>query len=62
MPRFDEATYLSFLFKFTLSERLSNSLRGSDVSLFSKFISIVSKLFYNFIEFSILCMFDTKNI
>ena len=54
MLRFDKATYLSLLFKFILSERLSNSLWGSDVLLFSEFINIVSILFYNFIEFIIL--------
>ena len=51
MPRFDKATYLSLRFKSALSERLSNSLQRSDVLLFSKFINIVSTLFYNFIEF-----------
>ena len=35
---FDKATYLSVLFKFFLPERLSNSLWGSDVLLFSEFI------------------------
>ena len=44
---------LSF-FKFIWSERLSNSLWGSDVLIFSEFINIVSVLFYNFIEFFIL--------
>ena len=34
MLRFDKATYSSLLFKFILSERLSNSLLGSDVLLF----------------------------
>ena len=51
MLTFDKATYLSFLFKFILSERMSNSLWGSDVAIFSEFINIVSILFYNFIEF-----------
>ena len=54
MLRFDKVTYLSFLFKFILSVTLSQSLRGSDVLLFSQFINIVSILFYNFIEFIIL--------
>ena len=54
MLRFDKATYLSLLFKFILSERLSNSLWGADVLLFSEFIKIVSILFYNSIEFVIL--------
>ena len=31
MLRFDKATYLSVLFKFILSVKLSNSLWGSDV-------------------------------
>ena len=53
MLRFDKATYLSLLFKFILSERLCNSLWGSDVLLFSEFINIVFILFYNFIEFII---------
>ena len=53
MLRFDKATYLSLIFKFILSERLSNSVGGSDVLLFSEFINIVSILFYKFIEFSI---------
>ena len=49
MLRFDKA---ALLFKFILSVTLSNSLWGSDVSLF--LINIVSILFYNFIEFIIL--------
>ena len=56
MLRFDKATYLSLLFKFILSQRLSNSLCGSDVLLFSEFINILSTLFYNLIKFIIsLC-------
>ena len=51
---FDKGTYLSLLFKFILSERLSDSLRGSNVLLFSKFINIVSISFYKFIEFIIM--------
>ena len=54
MLRFDKATYLSLLFKFILSERLRNSLRGSDVLLFSEFINVVCILFYNFIELAML--------
>ena len=46
--------YLSLLFKFILSERLSNDLWGADVLLFSEFINIVSILFFRFIEFIIL--------
>ena len=58
MLRFDKATYLSLLFKFILSERLSNSLWGSYVLLFSEFITIVSIWFYNFVELIILlCTF-----
>ena len=33
MLRFDKATQLSFLFKFILTERVSNKLGGSDVLL-----------------------------
>ena len=51
MLRFDKVTYLSLLSKFILSKRLINSLRGSDVLLFSEFINIVYILFYNFIKF-----------
>ena len=54
MLRFDGARYLSLLFKFILSERLSDSLWGSDVLLFSEFTNLASILFYNFIEFIIL--------
>ena len=51
MSRFDKPTYLSLHFKFTLSVRLSKSLRGSDALLFLEFINIVSILFHKFIEF-----------
>ena len=51
MSRFDKPTYLSLHFKFTLSVRLSKSLRGSDALLFSEFINIVSILFHKFNEF-----------
>ena len=44
MLRFDKATYVSLLFKFILSERLSSSLWGSDVLLFLEFINMVSTL------------------
>ena len=54
MLKFDKATYFSLLFKFVLSERSSNSLRGSDVLLFSEFINIASTLVYNFTEFIVL--------
>ena len=33
MLRFDKASYLSLIFKFILSERLSNSVGGSDTFL-----------------------------
>ena len=51
---FDKATNLSFIFRFNLSVRVSNSLWGSDVLLFSEFINIVSILFHNFIGLIIL--------
>ena len=51
--RFDEATYLSFLFKFIISKRLSCRLWRSDVLLFSDFINIVFILPYNYTEFII---------
>ena len=54
MLRFDKATHFSLSFKFILFARLSNSLWGSDVSLFSEFIYIVSILYYTSIEFVIL--------
>ena len=41
MLRFDKTTYLSLLLMFTLSEKLSNSLWGSDVLLFPEFMNIV---------------------
>ena len=54
MLRFEKATYLSLLFWFILSERLSYSLWGWDVLLFPEFKDIVSVLFYNFIKLIIL--------
>ena len=54
MLRFDKETYLSPLFQFILSVRLSISLWGSDVSLFLVFINLVCFLIYDFIEFNIL--------
>ena len=51
MLRFDKPTYLSLLFKFILSERLSNSLMGREVLLF---INIVPMFFYNFIKLILL--------
>ena len=53
MLRFDKARYLSLLFKVILSERLNNSLWGSDLLLFLELIK-VSILYYTFIEFIIL--------
>ena len=55
--KFDKATYLSLIFKFILSEGLSNSLWGWDVLLFLELINVVPVLFYNVLEFIIL--FDT---
>ena len=46
--------HISFLHNSFLSVRISNSLWGKDVLLFSEFISIVSILFYNSTEFIIL--------
>ena len=54
MYRFDKATYISLLPKCILYKGLSNSIWGSDALLFSKFITIVSILYYTFIEFIIL--------
>ena len=54
MLRFNKATYLSFLFKFILSKKFSNSLWVSNVLLFSDFRNIVSILFHDFVEFTIL--------
>ena len=54
MLRFDVTAYLWLFLKFSFIERLSNSLWGSDVSLFLELRNIVSILFYNFIEFIIL--------
>ena len=54
MLRFDKAIYLSFLLKPISSERLSNSLWGSDVLLFLEFLDIVFILYYIFIKLIIL--------
>ena len=43
MQKIDKAMYLLLLFKFILSERLSNSLQRSDILLFSEFINRVYK-------------------
>ena len=48
MLRFDKATYLSFLFKCALSEKLNISLR------FYNYISVYLLLLYVCIEFMIL--------
>ena len=55
--RFDKATYLSLLYKFILSERLSIRLCGSKLLLFFEFINIVSIFYYICIEFIILIVF-----
>ena len=52
--RFDEAKHLSLYFRFTLSVRLSNNLRGSVLLIFSELINIVSILYYIYIEFIML--------
>ena len=54
MLKFDKSTFLSFPFKFILSERLSNSLLGSDVYYFQNTLKAVSILYYVFIELFIL--------
>ena len=54
MLRFDRVTYLSLLVQSISSGRLINSLKGSDVLLFSVFINIVFILFYN--------LHDIKNL
>ena len=54
MLTFDNATYVSLLFKFILSLWLSNSLSGLNVPLFLEFRYRVSVVIYNFIEFIIL--------
>ena len=50
MLKFNEATYLSLLFKFILSERRRTSLCRSKVSLFLEFINKLSILCYIAIE------------
>ena len=50
MLKFNEATYLSLLFKFILSERRRISLCRSKVSLFLEFINKLSILCYIAIE------------
>ena len=54
MLRLNEAKYISLLFNFILSVRLSNSIWVLDVPLFLEFIYIVSILFFYLIEFIIL--------
>ena len=54
LPCIVNAKILWILFKSILSEKMSTSLWGSDVLLFSEFINIVSILFYMFIEFILL--------
>ena len=55
MLQFDKTIYLSFLFKFILFVRLSNSLRESDILLFPEFINIVS-----FFVFYLYCIILVK--
>ena len=51
MLRFSKATYLSLLFKFILSERLSISLWESELFVFFEFTYIVFILYLICIEF-----------
>ena len=51
MVMFDKVTNLSLLVRFILSARLSYR---SDILLFPEFITIVSILYYSFMEFFIL--------
>ena len=53
MLRFGKATCFLLLFKFVLSERLSNNLWRPDILLFSELINIVPILYYKVIEFII---------
>ena len=46
MLRFDEATFISLLFNFIFSQRLSSSLWGSDVLLFPEFINLISMMYH----------------
>ena len=48
MLRSDKERYLSLLFKFNFSKRLSNSLWESEFLLFLEFINTVSILFYHY--------------
>ena len=51
MLKINAAIYLLLLFKFNLTERLRNSLLGSDVSLFVEFINIAA--------FCIITLYDS---
>ena len=51
MLKINGTIYLSLLFKFILTERLHNSLLGSDVSLFVELINIVA--------FRIITLYDS---
>ena len=67
MLRFDKATYLSLLFKFDLSVRLSIRLRRSDVLLLFEFVnrvsvSIISNSLYCYILFLVTFLRHTKNM
>ena len=53
MLRSDKATH-HICFQFFLTERLINSLEGSDVLLFSEFTNILFILYYKFIEICVL--------
>ena len=52
--KYDKATHLSFVFKFILYVKFSNSLWESDVPLFLEFINIVSILFITLLD-SLYC-------
>ena len=51
MLKINATIYLLLLFKFNLTERLHNSLLGSDVSLFAELINIVA--------FSVITLYDS---
>ena len=53
MLGFDDAAYLSLIFKCSLSEELNNSLWRSDVLLFIEFNNTVFSFYYTFTEFII---------
>ena len=49
--RLDYSTYLSLLFKYILSARLSINLRSSEVLIFFEVLRIIYILFYIYIDF-----------